>query len=63
MTFTARELAECASKELARRRAAAPRAVMERKIKQSDADRQINMMEAIYRILIRLPDEYLAKQD
>ena len=63
MSFTARELAECANKELARRRQAAPQAVMMRKIKQSDADRQIDMMQAIYRILISLPDEYLAKQD
>ena len=63
MTFTARELGECAIKELHRRRDVAPRAVRERKISQSDADRQIDMMQAIYRILISLPDEYLAKQD
>lgn len=60
--FSLKELAECAYRELQKRREHYPRWVAEKKMLQRTADEQIAKMEAIYRLLISLPDEYLKNQ-
>lgn len=60
--FSAKELAEAAYEELQKRRNFYPKWVRERKMSQAEADQRIAKMEAIYRVLIRLPDEYLKNQ-
>lgn len=47
MTFTSRELADCAEREVKQRRRVYPRWVADGRMKQDFADRQIGMMEAI----------------
>lgn len=55
--FSKKELAECAARELGMRRKVYPNWVRAGKMKQVEADRQINMMEQIYRVLIALSDK------
>ena len=60
--FSAKELAECAYEELQKRRNFYPKWVREKKMTQAQADERINKMEAIYRVLIRLPEDDLKAQ-
>jgi hypothetical protein len=62
MSFSRLELAECAYRELTKRRENYPRWVYESKMSQKTSDDQIAKMEAIYRVLINLPDEQIEKQ-
>ena len=60
--FTAKELVAFVHADLQSRREVYPRWVVAKKIKQREADERISKMEAIYRVLINLPDECLKKQ-
>lgn len=55
--YTKKQLAECAYRELEKRKSFYPRMVVERKMSQAQADQQIDMMQAIYRVLINLGDK------
>lgn len=61
MSFTKKELAECAQRELQKRRQHYPAWVREGKLKQTVADNQIAMMEAIYRVLVALDDKEISQ--
>lgn len=54
--FTKKQLAECANRELQKRRENYPRWVRDKRMQQKVADDQIAMMEAIYRLLVTLDD-------
>ena len=60
--FTRKQLAECAARELQKRRDNYPRWVRERRMQQRFADEQIALMEAIYRVLINATDDEISKQ-
>lgn len=60
--FSKKQLAECAARELQKRRENYPRWVREKRMQQTVADDQINMMEAIYRLLIHLSDDDIKRQ-
>lgn len=55
--FTKKELAECAQRELQKRRDNYPNWVRDRKMTQAVATRQIEMTQAIYRLLINMADQ------
>ena len=59
MHFTKKQLAECAWRELQKRRENYPRWVRESKMRQSVADEQIAMMQSIYRVMIQLSEKEL----
>ena len=63
MAFSKKELAECAYRELTKRRENYPRWVRECKMTQAVATKQTDMMEAIYRVLMKLSDEAIANQE
>lgn len=63
MAFTKKQLAECAARELQKRKENYPRWVHDRRMQQRVADEQIAMMEAIYRLLINLSDEQVLNQN
>ena len=57
--FTKLELVEFVWREMNRKKEAAPRLVAQKKIKQRDADLQIEKAQAVYRILSRLDETQL----
>ena len=60
--FSRKELAEAAYEELQKRRHFYPRMIEQRKMTQVEADKRIEKMNAIYRVLINLPDEAIQNQ-
>jgi hypothetical protein len=56
MSFTKRELAECANRELTKRRFLYPKLIERGKLKMRVADAEIAKMQAIYRLIVELPD-------
>lgn len=56
LIYTRKQLAECATRELHKRRDNYPKWVADRRMTQKTADEQIAMMEEIYRLLIKAPD-------
>ncbi len=61
MSITRKDLAACANRELALRRKVYPRFIEQGKMKRAEADREIALMQAIYRILISLPNDVTDK--
>lgn len=57
--FSKKDLTECAYRELQKRRENYPRWVDERRMQQAVATRQTDMMEAIYRLIIKLDDKVI----
>jgi hypothetical protein len=62
MSYSRKELCECAWRDLQKRKAILPKAVRERKVTQREAEDMIAKMEAIYRILSKMPDDFIAFQ-
>ena len=60
--FTKKDLCECAWREVQKRKDFYPRMVLERKMTQATAYDQTEKMQAIYRILAAMPDDWLTKQ-
>lgn len=59
--FTKKDLAECCQRELTKRRENYPKWVRERRMTQSVADEQINMMMIISRVIMRVDDKLIAE--
>ena len=60
--FTKKDLCECAWRELQKRKDFYPRMVREKKMTQAMATDQTDKMQAIYRILAAMPDDWLQNQ-
>jgi hypothetical protein len=59
MSFNKKDLMECAYGALAQRRAGYPTEVRMGRLRQKTADEQISKMEAIYRVMAALPDDFI----
>lgn len=60
--FTKKDLCDCAWRELQKRKDFYPRMVREKKMTQAMATDQTDKMQAIYRILAAMPDNWLQNQ-
>lgn len=63
MSFSKKELAETAWAELQRRRANADKWLREKKMTPLEVTASIEKMQAIYRLLVNLPDEAVKMQE
>jgi len=61
VSYTKRELCECAHAALRQRRSGYPDLVRSGRMKSRVADEQIAKMEAIYRVLIKLDDKEIER--
>lgn len=61
MSYTKKDLAAEASRELQKRKAHYPRFIREGKLSQVSADRQEALMHAIYQVIVALPDDFIHK--
>ena len=59
MSFTKKELVECAVREGQKRRENYPKWIRERRMNQRTADVEIARMHAIYQVLMCLPDDFI----
>lgn len=57
MTYTRKELAECAAREVEKRREVYGRMIAARKMRPLVAQHHIDLMNAIMRVLMKITDE------